>query len=284
MRDEIKEKRKMSQTFEERIRAKIESIKNPKKNQGSGENPGFRSKWKPKLESQNDVRLFGYPLNDKEEPFLELWFHYGLGFSFLCPAKMKNAKCPACDFSDQLFKKAKEGYGTEEGKQEWRLAKDIGAKQRFVAAMVDRTDPELTPKYWEFNEKIYLDLLQKLVDRDYKSYLDVLKGFDMTVTSQKIKDKKYADISFQFRPVQCRLADTDKKIKEIMDGLPKIETVYEMLTEEQIKQRLVEFSAKNEFPPKDAETTPKTDPELGNYLGDKKDLDVDSAFEKALDD
>lgn len=273
----------MIQTFEERIRAKIEAIKNPKKNQNGGGNEGYKSKWRPKPESQSDVRLFGYPYNEREEPFLELWFHYNVGYSFLCPAKMKNAKCPVCDFSNQLFKKSKENFGTDAAKQDYFLAKDLSAKQRFVAAMVDRSDPELTPRFWEFNEKTYLELLQKLVDRDYKSYLDVLKGFDMTVTSQKIKDKKYADISFQFRPVQCRLADTDKKIKEILDGLPKIETVYEMLTEEQIKQRLIEFSAKNEFPPKDTETL-KVDPELGNYLGEQKDLDVDSAFEKALDD
>src|SRR3990167_11336659 len=133
------------------------------------------------------------------------------------------------DVSNQFLKKAKADY--ENGKQDWKVGKDLSAKQRFVAALVDRSDPELTPKFWEFNEKIYLELLQKLVDRDYRTYLDPLKGFDMTVTSQKIKDKKYADISFQFRPTQCRLADTDKKIKEIFQDLPKIETVYEMLTE-----------------------------------------------------
>ena len=149
--------------------------------------------------------------------------------------------------------------------------------------MVDRSDPELTPKFWEFNEKIYLELLQKLVDRDYKSYLDPLKGFDMTVTSQKLAKQTYASTSFQFRPVQCRLADTDKKIKEVVDGLPKIETVYEMLTEEQIKQRLNDFWQKGEFPQKE-EAKKETPAELGNYLGDQKDLDVDSAFEKAMDD
>ena len=270
----------MSQSFEERIRAKIESIKNPKKNQNGG-NENYKSKWKSKPESQSDVRLFAYPYNQVEEPFCELWFHYNLGYSFLCPSKMKGTACAACDFSNQLAKRAKDNYGTEEGKQDYFLSKDTRAKQRFVAALVDRSDPELTPKFWEFNEKTYLDLLQKLVDRDYKSYLSTTKGFDMTVTSQKIKDKKYADVSFQFRPVVCRLAETDEKIKEVVGNLPKIETVYEMLSEEQIKQRLVEFSQKSEFPPKEEK---KTDPELGNYLGDKKDLDVDSAFERALDD
>ena len=198
---------------------------------------------------------------------------------------MKNVKCAVCTLSDQFLKKAKADF--ENGKPDWKMGKDLAAKQRFVAAMVDRADPELTPKYWEFNEKIYLELLQKLVDRDYKSYLDPLKGFDMTVTSQKLAKQTYASTSFQFRPVQCRLADTDKKIKEIVDGLPKIETVYDMLTEEQVKQRLNDFWQKGEATQKEA--PPKANPgesgeSLGNYLGDKKDLDVDSAFEKALDD
>ena len=270
----------MSQTFEEKIRAKIEAIKNPKKSQ-SGGSESYKSKWKLKAESQSDIRLFGYPYNEKEEPFIELWVHYNVGFSFLCPAKMKNTKCPVCDVSNQFLKKAKADY--ENGKQDWKVGKDLSAKQRFVAAMVDRSDPELTPKFWEFNEKIYLELLQKLVDRDYKSYLDPLKGFDMTVTSQKLAKQTYASTSFQFRPVQCRLADTDKKIKEVVDGLPKIETVYEMLTEEQIKQRLNDFWQKGEFPQKE-EAKKETPAELGNYLGDQKDLDVDSAFEKAMDD
>lgn len=265
----------MSQSFEEKIKAKIEAIKNPKKNQGGSE--GYKSKWRPKPESQSDVRLFGYPQNEKEEPFVEIWFHYGVGFPFLCPAKMKGTKCPVCEASDQFLKKAKADF--ENGKPDWKVGKSLEAKQRFVAAVVDRADPELTPKYWEFNEKIYVGLLQKLVDRDYKTYLDPLKGYDMTVTSQKIKDKKYADIDFQFRPVQCRLADTDKKIKEIVEGLPKIETVYEVLSEEQIRQRLSEFSQKNDLPAKE-----ESNKEVGSYFGESKELDVDSAFEKALDE
>lgn len=270
----------MSQSFEEKIRAKIESIKNPKKAQSSG-NEGYKSKWKPKAESQSDVRLFGYPQNEKEEPFIELWVHYNVGFSFLCPAKMKNLKCPVCEASNQFFKKAKEDY--ENGKPDWKVGKDLSAKQRFVAALVDRADPELTPKFWEFNEKIYLELLQKLVDRDYKSYLDPLQGFDMTVTSQKLKNANFASTSFQFRPVKCRLAESDKKIKEIVEGLPKIETVYEMLTEEQIKQRLNDFWQNGGAKAAPAVET-KTESDLGSYLGDSKDLDVDSAFEKALGD
>lgn len=270
----------MSQTFEEKIRAKIEAIKNPKKSQ-SGGSEGYKNKWKLKEGAQSDIRLFGYPLNDREEPFVEIWMHYNVGFAFLCPAKMKNVKCAVCTLSDQFLKKAKADF--ENGKPDWKMGKDLSAKQRFVAAMVDRADPELAPKYWEFNEKIYLELLQKLVDRDYKSYLDPLKGFDMTVTSQKLAKATFPSTSFQFRPVQCRLADTDKKIKEIVDGLPKIETVYEMLTEEQVKQRLNDFWQKGQGAPKE-EPKKETTAELGNYLGDQKDLDVDSAFEKALDD
>ena len=257
------------------------SIKNPKKGQNGG-SEGSKNKWRPKPDATSDIRLFGYPLNDREEPFVEIWMHYNVGYSFLCPAKMKNAKCPVCVLSNQFLTKAKVDF--EKGKPDWKIGKDLSAKQRFVAAMVDRADPELTPKFWEFNEKIYLELLQKLVDRDYKSYLDPLKGFDLTVTNQKLAKATFATTSFQFRPVQCRLADTDKKIKDIVEGLPKIETVYEMLTEEQVKQRLNDFWQKGDASLNVDAKQAATTAELGNYLGDQKELDVDSAFEKALDD
>ena len=194
---------------------------------------------------------------------------------------MEGSKCSVCDLSNQFLAKAKADF--EGGKSDWKVGKDLSAKQRFVAAIVDRSDSELTPRFWEFNEKIYLELLQKLVDRDYKSYLDPLKGFDMTVTSQKIKDKKYADIGFQFRPIQCRLAETDEKIKKIFGELPKIKSVYQMLTEEEIKQRLNDFWKKDDKAEQQTANTEKQE-SLGNYLGDQQDLDVDSAFDKALGD
>lgn len=259
----------MSQSFEEKIKAKIAAIKNPQKFQDRNKN-----KWKPKLDAQSDIRLFRYPHNEPEEPFCELWFHYNVGFAFLCPQKMKAQKCLVCEASKNMYAKG--------GKENFQVGRDLKAKQRFVAVMVDRSDAELTPRYWEFSEKIYLELLQKLVDRDYKSYLDPIKGYDMTVTSQKVKDKKYPDVSFQFRPVQCRLAETDKKIKEIIEFLPKIETVYEMLSEDQIKQRLNDFWQKDEFPPKEGQEV-KTE-EISSNTYTAPELDIDSAFEKALDD
>ncbi len=261
----------MTMTFEDKIRAKLEALKNPQRGQGLNKN-----RWSAKVDSQTDVRLLRYPYQDVEEPFIELYFHYDIGSPFLCPKKLKNTRCPVCEASDKLYRKRTD--------EDYKASKKLRPVQRFVAVLVDRNDPSVTPKFWTFNAKIYSELLSKLVDRDYKTYLDPLKGFDLTVTSQKIKGKQYADTSIQFRPVKGPLADSEKKIKEVVESVPKVETVFDMLSEEEIMVRLNDFwmNGGSQFPPKQQQSTEKKKEDSSSY--GEQSLDVDSAFEKALDD
>jgi len=266
----------MSATFEDKLREKIERLKNPQKGGGP------RNTWKPKADTSTNVRLVRYPHQGAEEPYVELWFHYGLGTPFLCPNKLKGEDCAACSLSQSLMKKYT--------KEDYKLAKSVGPVQRFYAVVVDRTDPSMTPKFWGFGEDTYLELLEKLLDADFKTYLDPMTGYDLTVTSKKIKDRKYPKVTTQFRPNKCRLADSEKKIKDIINAIPKIQNEFEMLANDDIKKRLTDNWMNNsnggDAPQQTAVDGGGTQQQetVGQYFGNQSDLNVDSAFEKALDE
>jgi hypothetical protein len=123
----------------ERIRQKLDALKN----KGNG---GAKNIWKPSEEKESQVRLVAYPYGP--DPFVELWFHYGIGEgqSILCPKQNSGRACPICDFAQTLRNTKNEA--------DFESFKQVQAKARWYAVVVDRADPKLTPKYWGFSKTV----------------------------------------------------------------------------------------------------------------------------------
>lgn len=257
----------------ERLRSKLDSLKNPKKG-GSG---GNKKIWSPDQKKTNTIRLIQYPYGD--DPFVELSFHYGIGKGgILCP-RAQGKTCPICEFGYELYK-----GGDKE------TSKKMFAKQRVYAAMVDRSEPNPVPRLWGFGKEIYQQLIEALLSEDYGSFLDPVNGIDADLKCEKAADAQWAKPKLTFKRKESRLAATDKQIQEIVAAVPNVDDVFKPLTTGEINARLAAWL---ELTEKDGSETVKngngaaaaaeeSSEEEGSSEENIKDLDA--AFEQALKD
>lgn len=215
----------------ETLRRKLNELKDP-----SLKKSKFVSKlWKPK---PGIVRFLKE--KDREDPFYELWFHYGIGKgqSILCPRlNTGKQKCPICEFAFDLKKNS--------GDQNQQMFKDLMPRQRWFALMVDRTD-SMNPLYWGFGKTIYQKLLESLLSEDYGDFLDPLKGLDTEVKVsekkagpqvQKQNSNQFTSYDIVFKRKESPLTSTPEQLEKLYDAITPITEIYKPLTTGEIQAR-----------------------------------------------
>ena len=113
--------------------------------------------WKPQP-GKTQIRIVPYTFN-KENPFVEAFFHYGLGGNktYLSPVTNGNA-APVAEFADKL---------TSTGnKDEWIQGKRLEPKMRTYAPVVVRGEEGEGVKWWGFGKTVYQELLSVIADPD----------------------------------------------------------------------------------------------------------------------
>jgi hypothetical protein len=264
-----------------RLRDKLEQLKNP------GARRSRRPIWRPNQDGEECmIRLIQYPYG--EDPFVELWFHYGVGqgpgANFLCPRLNHGKACPVCEFASSLIK--------SDDEQDKALAKKMFAKQRVHAIVVDRADSTNTPKFWGFGKQVYQTLLETLVDEDYGNYLDPYEGLDVKVKYQKAQGQAYPSTTVKFARKETPLADSDAEVQQILSKIPKADDVFESVTRSQIEEQLnswldfgkteeeVEEASREET--KGGNTAVTNTKAVEETVGGNSVEDIDAAFEQAL--
>jgi len=215
----------------EKLRNKLEQLKNPRKSRYQSD------LWKPNQDGEpSTIRLIPYPFN-KEDPFVELWFYYGIGQGggILSPRMMYGKSDPVYDFAKSL---RESGDATD-----MELAKNLSPKQRTYIPIIDRADPTATPKYWGFGKTVHQTLIEYLLNEDYANYMDVKSGLDLVVKYEKPEGKSYPTTTLQFKRKESPLADDDASIQKILNAIKPIDQVYQPLTKAQIQERLDEWAS-----------------------------------------
>lgn len=212
----------------DKLRNKLDQLKNPDAKR-------FNTKtWKPKKEGEKStIRLIEYPFGD--DPFVELWFHYGIGNGpgILCPKKNNGKSCPICELAIKLVESKDES--------DKEISKKLWPKQRMYAVVVDRDDATPAPKYWGFGTSIYQKLIEALLSPQTGHMMEVSSGIDMVVWSEKKPKKKFAETEFVLDRNDSPLAETDKEIKDIVAAITPIEEVFKPSTTSEIKKRLTDW-------------------------------------------
>lgn len=259
-----------------RLREKLEQLKNP----GAGRNK--RPLWKPSEDHESTIRVIQYPHGD--DPFVELWFHYRVGSgensNFLCPRGSFGKDCPACELARKL-------WNSDEATDK-DLARQLFAKQRIYAAIIDRADETPKPLLWGFGKRVYETVLGYFENEDYVNFLDLYEGLDLVVKYEKKPDQKFPTTTLTPRRKESRLAKTDKEIREIIDKIPNIEEVYQPITKSQILGQLNSWMDPDGSNPEGASSETKkggtsSSEEAEKEVGGQTVDDVDAAFEEALE-
>jgi hypothetical protein len=186
--------------------------------------------WKPEA-GKSRIRIVPY-IHRKDNPFLELYFHYDIGKkSMLSPISFGNAD-PIVEFADKLKKTG--------DKDEWLMGRKIEPKMRTYVPIIVRGKESEGVKFWGFGKTIYTELLSIISDADYGDITDLMNGRDIDVEFVPAEGANYPKTSIRVKP-NTQPATEDKEIAQKIMNQPQITDLFPEPTYEELEAALKEW-------------------------------------------
>ena len=229
--------------------------------------------WKPEPGTQQ-VRIVPYKFN-KDNPFIELYFHYDIAKrSYLSPISFGRPD-PIEEFATKLKQTG--------NKDDWRLGRKLDAKMRTFLPVIVRGKEAEGVKFWGFGKTVYQELLSFIADPDYGDITDPTNGRDIAVEFKTAEETgaNFPSTSIRVKPNQTPITEDAEQLKNMIENQQKITEIYTEQSYDELKEVL-----NNYLNPTDEDTTTgtsttaettKTEPALE---GTTKTSDVDSAFDE----
>ena len=222
--------------------------------------------WKPEPGKQV-VRIVPYQ-HRKENPFLEMYFHYDIAKrSMLSPITFGNSD-PVVEFAEKLKKTG--------DKDEWLMGRKIEPKMRTYVPVIVRGKESEGPKFWGFGKTIYAELLSIISDPDYGDITDLMNGRDIDVEFTPAEGGGYPKTSIRVKP-NTSAATEDKDVAKKIMNQPKITDIFPEPTYEELENALKEWM-NPEGADSDVTTTEKPATATADSKTEQK-ADVSAAFD-----
>ena len=226
--------------------------------------------WKPEPGKQR-VRIVPY-VHRKENPFLEMYFHYDIAKrSMLSPITFGNAD-PVVEFAEKLKKTG--------DKDEWLMGRKIEPKMRTYVPVIVRGKESEGPKFWGFGKTIYAELLSIISDPDYGDITDLMNGRDIDVEFTPAEGGGYPKTSIRVKP-NTSAATEDKDVAKKIMNQAKITDIFPEPTYEELETTLKEWmnpdGADSDVTTTDKTATTTTDSKKEPVT--EKKADVSAAFD-----
>ena len=228
--------------------------------------------WKPEPGKQV-VRIVPYKFN-KDNPFIELFFHYNLGNNktYLSPASFGRPD-PVAEFADKLKSTG--------NKDEWIQGKRLEPKMRTFAPVIVRGQESEGVKFWGFGKTVYQELLGVIADPDYGDITDATNGRDIGIERQTPAEagNQYGKTTVRVKPNQTAFTEDAKMLESIFENQSDLTELYTEPTYDELKDAL-----QNYLNPGDSdsdEETVSTQPATSTKTEEpKKTADVEDAFDQ----
>ena len=187
--------------------------------------------WKPES-GKTRVRIVPY-VHRKENPFLELYFHYDIAKkSMLSPISMGNAD-PIVEFAEKLKKTG--------DKDEWLMGRKIEPKMRTYVPVIIRGKESEGVKFWGFGKQIYTEILSIISDPDYGDITDLMNGRDIDVEfTPADAPGAFPKTAIRVKP-NTQPATDDKSIAEKIMNQPQITDIFPEPSYEELEKALAEW-------------------------------------------
>lgn len=185
--------------------------------------------WKAPM-GKTQIRFVPFKEN-KENPFSEVYFHYGIGNRTMISPINYGDKDPIVEFSKELRKTSEP--------ENWRLAKKLEPKMRIFAPVVVRGEEGKGVRFWEFGKQIYQELLSYAADEDYGDFTDVVSGLDMTV--EVVQGNPYPQTSIRVKPKQSPLSDDNTQVEKWLADQPELLKYYKKYSYDEMKTALQDW-------------------------------------------
>tara|TARA_Y100000592_G_scaffold66766_1_gene103714 strand:+ start:99 stop:902 length:804 start_codon:yes stop_codon:yes gene_type:complete len=186
--------------------------------------------WKPEPGKQV-VRIVPYTHN-KDNPFIELFFHYGLGNkTFLSPMSFGRPD-PVDEFASKLKSTG--------NKDEWIQGKRLEPKMRTFAPVIVRGREDEGVKFWGFGKTVYQELLGVIADPDYGDITDVTGGRDIMIERQTPAEagNQYGKTTVRVKPNQTPITENKDMLETMLNNQPNLTELYTEPSYDDLKEAL----------------------------------------------
>ena len=192
--------------------------------------------WKPSIGKQV-VRVVPNKFN-KEFPFTEMKFYYGIGSKRVMASPSNwGEKDPIMEFAKQLRQ--------TNDRENWRLAKKLDPKTRIFAPVVVRGQEDEGVKLWQFGKEVYQDFLNMAADDEIGDYTDIVGGRDIKLNTvgPESTGTPYNKTSVGPSLKTSPLSDDEKQVEKFLDEQADPFKVFKAIPYDEMKASLQEWLA-----------------------------------------
>ena len=230
--------------------------------------------WKPEPGKQV-VRIVPYKFN-KDNPFIELFFHYSLGNNktYMSPFSFGRPD-PVAEFADKLKSTG--------NKDEWIQGKRLEPKMRTFAPVVVRGKESEGVKFWGFGKTVYQELLSVIADPDYGDITDPIGGRDIMIERQTPAEagNQYGKTTVRVKPNQTPVTEDKEQLEKIFNNQSDLTDLYNEPTYDELKEVLANYlNPSDDSEETSATTTTTTQTAAPAKTEEKKTENVEDAFDQ----
>lgn len=215
------------------IKNRLNSLQAKNTGGGSGEKKNIF--WKPSIGKQT-IRIVPSKFN-KENPFSELFFHYGIGNKTMISPTNWGEKDPIVEFAKQLRKTS--------DKENWKMAKKLDPKMRVFVPVVVRGEEDQGVKFWSFGKELYMDFLNLADNEDVGDFTDIVNGRDIIVTTvgPETTGTAYNKSSIMPRTKETPLVEDKTLLKRLLEEQVNPMDAFKKYTFDEMKEILQNWLA-----------------------------------------
>jgi hypothetical protein len=231
--------------------------------------------WKPEPGTQV-VRVVPYKHN-KDNPFIELFFHYNLGNNktYLSPMSFGRPD-PVAEFADKLKSTG--------NKDEWIQGKRLEPKMRTFAPVVVRGKESEGVKFWGFGKTVYQELLSVIADPDYGDITEALSGRDIQIERQTPAEagNQYGKTTVRVKPNQTPITEDKEVLESVLNNQADLTELYTEPSYDELKEVLANYlNPSDESEETTTTATPATTTQTPSPAQtEKKTENVEDAFDQ----
>jgi hypothetical protein len=183
--------------------------------------------WKP-TPGKHQVRIVPYLFN-KDNPFIELFFHYNINNkTYLSPASFGRPD-PIIEFADKLKKMG--------DKEDWKAARQLEPRLRTFVPVIIRGEEGEGVRFWSFGKTVYQEILGYIADPDYGDITDPKAGRDLTIEYISAEDAgtSYPTTTIRVKPKESPISEDAELAKKWLNEQTDITTIYSELSYNELK-------------------------------------------------
>ena len=204
------------------IRGRLNKLQNTQKKSDS--------LWKP-TPGKTQVRIVPYKF-DKDNPFIELYFHYNINNKTYLSPQSFGRPDPIVEFADKLKRMG--------DKEDWKAAKQMEPKLRTFVPVLVRGQEGEGVKFWGFGKTVYQEILGYIADPDYGDITDPTSGRDITIEYQSAEEAgtSYPVTTIRVKPKQTPLTENADNVQKFLENQTEITDLYSELSYDELKSVL----------------------------------------------